>query len=130
MVQTPVDRSRVDYWLWCVRAYKTRTLAKQACLAGHVSVDSKKAKPATGISVGATITLTTPRGQKTLHVLALPPTRVSAADSGAFAQDLTPPEPVQGKGNFLVTGVSRERGLGRPTKKDRRAIERWEGGAP
>jgi len=79
--------------------------------------------------IGHTFTLTTPRGVKTCEVLALPATRVSAADSGAFALDLTPPEAPRGTENFRPPAVSRDRGLGRPTKKDRRAIERWQGGS-
>ena len=120
----------MDHWLWCVRAYRSRALAKQACLAGHVSIEGRKAKPATAITVGKTLTLTTPQGQKTLNVLALPPTRVSASDSAAFAKDLTPESASPTTRGSRWEGIRRERGLGRPTKKDRRAIERWQSGTP
>ena len=130
MVNSPTDRARVDYWLWCIRAYRTRSLAKQACLAGHVSIGAKKARPATAVTVGAVLTLTTGRGQKIVEVLAIPPTRVSAAQAGAFAHDITPPEPPRATTNPRLAGIRREQGLGRPTKKDRRAIERFRGQLP
>jgi len=127
--------SRVDFWLWCVRAYRTRQHAKQACLSGHVRIEGKKAKPAATIRVGHTVTVTTPAGKRTLEVLAAPGSRVSAADVPAFVNDLTPPSPQSSPGQSgasrVPSGVWRERGLGRPTKKDRRSIDQWrQGGAP
>lgn len=119
--------ARLDYWLWCVRVFKTRAVAKEACLAGHVAIDSRRAKPASTVSVGQRVTVRTPVGVRVLEVLALPPTRVSAADVTAFLVDHTPPTPPRQSPQY-TPGVTRERGLGRPTKKDRRAIESWRAG--
>ena len=122
------SRSRVDVWLWCVRVHKTRQQAKQACLSGHVTVGGHKAKPATTLSVGSVVQVVTPRGKKTLEVLATPGSRVSASHVAAFARDVTPPGDIISPLSRKSAGVSRERGLGRPTKKDRRAIDKWLGG--
>jgi ribosome-associated heat shock protein Hsp15 len=125
MTPEATERVRVDIWLWCVRLHKTRQLAKKACLSGHVTIDGRRAKPASVVHPGDTVTVTTPRGKKIVEVLALPATRVSAATVGAFALDHTPPPPPATSSSGPVSPVWRERGLGRPTKKDRRAIEKW-----
>ncbi len=122
-----MTRSRVDVWLWCVRVHKTRQQAKQACLSGHVTVGSTKAKPATTVTAGSIVHITTPRGKKTFEVLATPGSRVSASDVAAFARDVTPPGELTTPLSGGSAGVRRERGLGRPTKKDRRAIDKWLG---
>jgi ribosome-associated heat shock protein Hsp15 len=121
-------RSRVDVWLWCVRVHKTRQLAKQACLSGHVTVNGAKAKPATVVTTGSVVQVVTRLGKKTFSVLATPGSRVSASDVAAFARDVTPPGDIVTPLSRKSAGVSRERGLGRPTKKDRRAIDKWRGG--
>ncbi len=120
-------KSRVDVWLWCVRVHKTRQQAKQACLASHVSVGGTKAKPATMVTTGSVVQVVTPRGKKTFEVLATPGSRVAASDVAAFARDITPPGDIITPASKKAAGVSRERGLGRPTKKDRRAIDKWLG---
>jgi ribosome-associated heat shock protein Hsp15 len=120
--------SRVDVWLWCVRIHKTRQLAKQACLSGHVTVGGAKAKPATVVSVGSVVHVVTRVGKKTFEVLATPGSRVQASDVAAFARDIAPPGDIITPVSRKSAGVSRERGLGRPTKKDRRAIDKWQGG--
>lgn len=121
-------RSRVDVWLWCVRVHKTRQQAKQACLSGHVTVGGAKAKPATVVTVGSVVQVVTHLGKKTFEVLATPGSRVTASDVAAFALDVTPPGDIVTPVSKKSAGVSRERGLGRPTKKDRRAIDKWLGG--
>jgi ribosome-associated heat shock protein Hsp15 len=129
MVRSPDNTGgRVDVWLWSVRVHKTRQQAKQACLSGHVVVGGSKAKPATSVRVGHVIQVTTALGKKTLEVLAIPGSRVSAADVAAFALDITPAGDLLTPVARKSAGVSRERGLGRPTKKDRRAIDKWLGG--
>lgn len=120
--------SRVDVWLWCVRVHKTRQQAKQACLSGHVTVGGSKAKPATTVTVGSVVRVVTHLGKKTFEVLATPGSRVSPSDVAAFARDITPPGDIITPASRKTAGVSRERGLGRPTKKDRRAIDKWLGG--
>ena len=123
-----LTRSRVDVWLWCVRVHKTRQQAKQACLSGHVTVGGSKAKPATVVTAGSVVQVVTRLGKKTFEVLATPGSRVSASDVAAFARDITPPGDIATPASRKAAGVNRERGLGRPTKKDRRAIDKWLGG--
>lgn len=96
-------------------------------MSGHVTVSSTKAKPATAVTVGSVVEVTTPRGKRTFDVLATPGSRVSASDVAAFARDITPPGDLITPGSHKDPGVRRERGLGRPTKKDRRAIDKWLG---
>jgi len=120
-------RSRVDVWLWCVRVHKTRQQAKQACLSGHVTVGGSKAKPATMVAEGSVVHIVTAHGKKTLEVLATPGSRVSASDVAAFVRDITPSSDLITPASKRSAGVSRDRGLGRPTKKDRRAIDKWLG---
>jgi ribosome-associated heat shock protein Hsp15 len=121
-------KSRVDVWLWCVRVHKTRQQAKQACLSGHVTVGGAKAKPATIVTAGSVVQVVTRLGKKTFEVLATPGSKVSGLDVAAFALDITPPGDIITPASKKSAGVNRERGLGRPTKKDRRAIDKWLGG--
>ena len=127
MVASPLLSSRVDSWLWCVRVFKTRNLSKTSCLAGHVTIDGRKAKPSSAVTVGNRVTVRTSVGVRELEVLALPATRVSASDLDAFIVDHTPPPPPR-ESPQRAGGITRERGLGRPTKKDRRAIDSWRAG--
>jgi ribosome-associated heat shock protein Hsp15 len=118
-------QSRVDVWLWRVRIHKTRQQAKKACLSGHVTVGGLRAKPATIVTAGSVVQVVTRLGKKTVDVLAIPGSRVSASDVVAFARDMTPPGDTVTPEARKSAGVKRERGLGRPTKKDRRAIDKW-----
>ncbi|HWA87657.1 MAG TPA: RNA-binding S4 domain-containing protein [Opitutus sp.] len=116
---------RLDKWLWAVRLFKTRSLATDACRGGSVRIGGQAAKPAREVHVGELITLRQGVVTRTLRVAGVPRARVGAKLVPGFCADLTPPEefakareqPVQ---HFLA----REKGSGRPTKRDRRAIDR------
>ncbi len=118
---------RVDKWLWAVRAHKTRTAATAACNAGRVRVNDDVAKPATRIDVGDTVE--TRRGDRTLifQVTRLIEKRVGAQQAGECYDDHSPPEPSRQPGLPPPPGGARDRGAGRPTKRDRRRIDRLRG---
>lgn len=120
---------RIDTWLWCVRVFKTRAAAKEACLKGRVRIDDEPVKPARRVRAGETIE--TRRGDRrfVLVVVDTPARRLSAAKAAEAYEDRSPPpdpEPTSGLGP-VVPPAQRDRGAGRPTKKDRRAIDRLRG---
>lgn len=115
---------RVDAWVWAVRLTPTRSAAAAACRAGHVRVNGDKAKPATLVGPGDEVRV---RGavERVVVVTRTLVKRVSAAMAAEAFTDLTPPPPPRAERPAAV-GV-RERGAGRPTKRERRAIERLRG---
>jgi ribosome-associated heat shock protein Hsp15 len=118
------DTGRVDSWLWAVRALKTRSAATAACKAGHVSVNDERAKPAQTVRVGDVVRIRLDGEERTLQVSRLVAKRVGAAVAVECYTDLTPPKPPKEE---RVLTVVRDRGAGRPTKRDRRVIERLMG---
>ncbi len=112
---------RVDAWLWAVRVYKTRSTATTACRAGHVRVGGEKAKAAQPVRVGDELRIRIAGFDRILVVRQLLTKRVSAPVAALAAEDRTPArEPVA-----LV--AVRDRGAGRPTKRERREIDRLRG---
>jgi len=89
---TPATDLRLDKWLWCVRLFKTRTLATEACTTGRVHVNGQPAKPARSVRPGDTINADIAGVQRTFKVLALLPSRVGAKLVPQFLEDLTPAE--------------------------------------
>lgn len=120
-----METIRVDRWLWSTRLYKTRTAASAACKAGHVAVNGDKVKPAAMIRVGDRIEARVGDRQRIVEVVSLIGTRVGAKVAVECYVDHSPaPEPFDV--TTLVEGV-RDRGTGRPTKRDRRETERLKG---
>jgi len=120
-----MDDLRLDKWLWSVRVFKTRPLATAACRAGRVFIGELEAKPGRDIHVGETVTVGVGVITRTLKVVALPRSRVSAKQLPEFMTDLTPPaEYERAKQAGIEHMLARQRGLGRPTKKDRRDMGR------
>lgn len=116
---------RLDQWLWAVRLYRTRTLAADAIRSGHVRVDGQPVKPARDARPGDLVTARTGSITRTYRVIGHPTTRVGAPLVSGFAEDLTPPSPSPAPGaEFMPVPVHRPRGSGRPTKRDRRTLER------
>jgi len=116
-----MDDPRLDKWLWSVRVFKTRPLATAACRAGKVLVGELEAKPGRDIHVGETVTVRVGVVTRTLKVVALPRSRVSAKQLPEFMTDLTPAaEYERAKQAGIEHMLARQRGMGRPTKKDRR----------
>lgn len=118
---------RLDQWLWTVRLYRTRTLAQAAIKAGHVTVDQLAVKPAREVRPGETVAARTGDITRTYRVVGYPKSRVAAKLVPEFAQDVTPPEEFERLKAKAEEPAFRPRGLGRPTKRDRRKIERWLG---
>ena len=117
---------RLDQWLWSVRLYRTRTLAIDAIKHGWVTVDGVVTKPAREVQPGQQIQARTGDITRTYRVRGHPTARVPAARVPEFAEDLTPPEALVRPRTAELTGVAvRLRGAGRPTKRDRRALERF-----
>jgi ribosome-associated heat shock protein Hsp15 len=112
---------RVDSWIWAVRALKTRSAATAASKAGHVRVNDERAKAAQPVRVGDEVRVRTGEGERILIVRRLIVKRVSAAVAAECFDDFTPPPPPREE--RVLTAV-RDRGAGRPTKKDRREIDK------
>jgi ribosome-associated heat shock protein Hsp15 len=124
-----MDKLRVDKWLWAIRFYKTRTAATKACEAGRVKKDADKLKASSKISVGETLICRINQIQRTIVVKKLIEKRVGAPIAQECYDDLTPPEDLlipKLKSSFLLPNAHREKGLGRPTKKDRRDIDKFD----
>ena len=112
---------RVDAWLWAVRVYKTRSAATTACRAGHVRVGGERAKAAQPVRVGDELRIRIAGFDRIRVVRQLLTKRVSAPLAALAAEDRTPArEPAA-----LV--AVRDRGAGRPTKRERREIDRLRG---
>jgi len=124
-VQASLDSIRVDKWLWAARVFKTRNLASTACDGGKVDLNDEAAKPARKVRTGDLLTVTLPRGRRRiLKVTAIGDRRGSAEAAKALFEDLTPPELPRPR---QPVPPRREPGAGRPTKRERREIDRLRG---
>ena len=125
MTDEGLVKARLDKWLWAVRLFKTRFLATDACRGGKVRVREEKAKPSYSIKVGEMVTVQSGPITKTIRVLGLIEKRVGAKLVPNYMEDLTPPEEYELlKMTAAQKVLRRDRGTGRPTKRDRREIER------
>ena len=116
---------RVDAWLWAVRIYKSRSLATTACKAGHVSIDGVKAKPSTLVRPGMRINVRVGDRVRVLVFVQGLAKRVSAPLAPAAMIDESPPVPPRAGRPAPV--ALRLRGAGRPTKRERRELDRFRG---
>jgi len=120
-----MDDPRLDKWLWSVRVFKTRPEATSACRAGKVLLGELEAKPGRDVHVGEIITIRVGALTRTLKVLGHPKSRIAAKQLPEFMSDLTPAaEYERAKQAGLEHMLARQRGEGRPTKKDRREMGR------
>ncbi len=119
------DELRIDKWMWAVRIYKTRTLAGDSCRAGKVKIDGIAVKPSRALKLGDVMTVSIGPLTRTLKVKMLIHNRVSAKLVPDSLEDLTPVEEYE-RIKFMheLNAEHRDRGTGRPTKKDRRFIDR------
>ena len=120
----PVASLRIDKWLWAARAFKTRSLAAHACGGGKVDVNGDAVKPARLVRAGDRIEITPPVGRRVLKIVALSDRRGSAKIAPALYEDLTPPAPPRAR---QPKPPYRPPGAGRPTKRERRDIDRLRG---
>jgi ribosome-associated heat shock protein Hsp15 len=119
-----VDKVRVDRWLWAVRLVKTRSGAAQACRAGHVQINGARAKPAAPVKAGDTVRLRVGDRERVVEVVRLLETRVGAELAAACLIDRSPPPPPR---DPLARQGYRPAGAGRPTKRQRRDLDRARG---
>jgi ribosome-associated heat shock protein Hsp15 len=119
-----VESTRVDRWLWAVRLSKTRPDAAAACRGGHVRVNDRPAKPSTTVSPGDEVRARVGDTTRIVEVVRVIPKRVGAADAVLCYLDRTSAPPPAS----AVLVAARDRGAGRPTKRDRRILDRWRAG--
>ncbi len=115
---------RIDKYLWCIRLFKTRSIATDACKKGHVKIDNTNAKPSKEVFGNEEITIRKNQINYKIKVLDIPDNRVGAKLVDLYRKDLTPKEEFE-KTELLkfAKDYYRKKGTGRPTKKDRRDIE-------
>lgn len=115
---------RLDKWLWCVRAYKTRAQATEACRGGRVTVDGEHVRPARDVRPGQVVAIHLGGWTRTLRVGQLLDHRVAHSALGPFIEDITSAEERErGRERQVQTLMGRPHGEGRPTKRERRALD-------
>lgn len=116
---------RSDKWLWAVRLFKTRTQAADACSGGKVKLGGDNIKPAKELKIGDVVEMKKGPIHRSYKVLDFPKSRLGPKEVGLYCEDITPEtEVLKLESLKLVMGQGRrERGTGRPTKKDRREMD-------
>lgn len=114
----------MDRWLWAVRLTKTRTDAAAACRGGHVRVNNRPAKPATTVSPGDEVRARVGNTTRIVEVVRIIEKRVGAAEAATCLVDRTPAPPPDAAAPI----AHRDRGAGRPTKRDRRILDKFRTG--
>lgn len=117
-----MEATRIDRWLWAVRLTPTRSGATALCRGGHVRIDGRPVKAATPVTVGDRVEARIHGIDRTVEVVRLLDKRVGAAVAVTCYVDHTPPPPAL---DIVPPVAARDRGSGRPTKRDRRRIERF-----
>ncbi len=126
-----MDELRIDKWLWAARLFKTRRGAAEACLGGKVKLEGRSVKPSRAIRVGDELQITRKLYQQRIKITGLSERRVSPAIVATLCEDITPAEEIE-QAKLVRTTESafhREprRRRGRPTKRDRRALQKLKG---
>lgn len=118
------DTARIDKWLWAARVYKTRSLAVDAIKNGRVTIDGNVVKPSHTIKAGETISVRKPPITYSFKVLACIESRVGAKLIPQVYENVTDPQEYEKLEMSRISGfVDRQRGTGRPTKKERRQLD-------
>lgn len=117
---------RIDKYLWCVRYYKTRNQASIACKKGHVKVNNSSIKPSKEVYIGDIVGIRKNQINYKIKVNDTPPNRVGAKLVDIYRTDLTPKSEFESKELLKYSkDYYRKKGMGRPTKKDRRSIDNY-----
>lgn len=120
-----LEKVRIDRWLWATRVFRTRGQAAEACKGGKVEIDGENVKPSRGVRVGERIEVNKDGVLREFRVVGLLLKRVGAKVVEAYIEDLTPPERLEARRETLAQAVLRRgAGAGRPTKRERRDMER------
>ena len=118
------DQARIDKWLWAVRIYKTRSIAAEACKKGHISIGDRTAKPAHNIRVGDIVNVKKSPITYSFRVLKCAENRVGAKLVPELMENITSQEQYEILEMSKISGfIDRQRGTGRPTKKERRDLD-------
>lgn len=120
------DSVRIDKWLWAVRVFKTRSMATEACKSGKVTINGQTLKPSREVKMDDEVRIVlSPHFTRTLKVIGLLKNRVGAKLVPDYAEDITPQEEHDRlKKYHELNWERRDRGIGRPTKKERRDIDK------
>ena len=118
---------RIDKYLWCIRVFKTRSIATTACKKGQIKIDAKSVKPSRDIFGGELMVIRKNQINYQIKALSLPESRVGAKLVDQYRKDVTPKEEFE-KTELLkyAKDYYRKKGIGRPTKKDRRDIDGYQ----
>ncbi len=119
-----METSRIDRWLWAVRLTKTRPDAAAACRGGHVRINDRPVKPSTAVAPGDEVRVLVGDTTRIVKVVRVIQKRVGAPDAVTCYLDRTPARPEVPQ----VQVAARDRGTGRPTKRDRRMLDKWRTG--
>jgi len=118
------EKLRIDKYLWSIRLFKTRTLASDACKAGRVKLEGQNIKPSHEVKLGEVYQVSKGPDKKIVKVTGLLESRVDAKTAINYYEDITPVEQTPAfKSMFQAPLLKRDRGTGRPTKRDRREID-------
>ena len=121
-----MDEVRIDKWMWATRIFKTRTIAADACKKNRVMIGGVNMKPSRMVKVGDVIQVRKPPITYSLEVLALTDRRMGAKLVPNYLKYVTTPDQYEILEMNKISGfVNRAKGLGRPTKKDRRELEQF-----
>ena len=122
----PKNEERIDKWLWCMRVFKTRTIATDACKKGRVTINGAQVKPSRAIKIGEVVDVRKPPITYTFKVLAIPNGRLGAKLVPDYLENLTPQSQYDLLEMSRISGfVDRSKGLGRPTKREGRELARF-----
>ena len=123
-----MNEARIDKWLWAARIFKTRTIAADACKNGRVAVNDVNVKPSRMVKVGDKISVRKPPVTYSFKILKTIEQRVGAKLLSEIYENVTPPDQYELLEMNRISGfVDRQRGTGRPTKKERRALDEFVG---
>lgn len=120
-----MDEIRIDKYLWTVRIYKTRSLATEECKKGHVLINNLEVKPSRLVKINEQIDVKCPPIVRSFIVTGISQNRVSAAIAKTLVEEITPQSEFDRLKMLSNTFEKRDPGTGRPTKKERRLIEKF-----
>jgi ribosome-associated heat shock protein Hsp15 len=121
-----MNEVRIDKWMWATRIFKTRTIASDACKKNRVSIGGVTVKPSRMIKTGDIVSVRKPPVTYSFRVLGVAEKRMGAKLVPQYLENITPPEQYGLLEMNRISGfVDRAKGLGRPTKKDRRELEQF-----
>ena len=123
-----MDKVRLDKFLWMTRIYKTRALSMEACKKNKININNIKLKPSKLVAINDIISIQKNYIEYQYKIIQLPKSRISAKDVSLYIKDLTLQtelDKLEDRKNSYMIEFKREKGIGRPTKKDRRIIDKF-----